>query len=73
MTDNVVGYAVYTTERKPRYFAGMMRGEPVLSTKAEDMHIFERESAAETMRLLVEERTGKDAKITDVLEGVRVE
>lgn len=35
MTDSVVGYAV-CTEHKPRYFAGMMRGEPVLSTKAED-------------------------------------
>lgn len=72
MTD-VVGYAVYTTERKPRYFAGMMRGDPVLSIKAEDMHIFERRSAAETMRLLVEERTGKTAKITEVMEGVRVD
>ncbi len=73
MTDNIVGYAVYTAERKPRYFAGMMRGEPVLSTRAEDMHIFERQSAAEAMRLLVEERTGKGAKITEVLEGVRVD
>lgn len=73
MTDNIVGYAVYTTERKPRYFARMMLGEPLLSTKAEDMHIFEREIVAEVMRLLVEERTGKDAKITEVLEGVRVE
>lgn len=71
MTD-VVGYAV-CTERKPRYFAGMMRGEPVLSTKAEDMHIFDRMSAAEVMRLLVEERTGFDAKVIEVLEGVRVD
>lgn len=72
MTDSAVGYAV-CTERKPRYFAGMMRGEPVLSTKAEDMHIFDRMSAAEVMRLLVEERTGFDAKVIEVLEGVRVD
>lgn len=72
MTDSVVGYAV-CTERKPRYFAGMMCGEPVLSTKAEDMHIFGRMSAAEVMRLLVEERTGIDAKVIEVLEGVRVD
>lgn len=74
MTDSVVGYAV-CTERKPRYFAGMMRGEPVLSTKAEaeNMHIFDRMSAAEVMRLLVEERTGIDAKVIEVLEGVRVD
>lgn len=72
MTDNIVGYAV-CTERKPRYFAGMMRGEPVLSTKAEDMHIFGHMSAAEVMRLLVEERTGHRAKVIEVLEGVKVD
>lgn len=72
MTDNIVGYAV-CTGHKPRYFAGMMRGEPVLSTKAEDMHIFDRMSAAKVMRLLVEERTGIDAKVIEVLEGVRVD
>lgn len=73
MSDNIVGYAVCVHGSKPRYFAGMMRGEPVLSTRAEDMHVFERESAEEAMRLLVEERTGKGAEVIEVMEGVRVD
>lgn len=47
MTDNIVGYAVCVHGSKPRFFTGLMQGEPVLSTKGEDMHVFPTASAAE--------------------------
>lgn len=73
MTDGIIGYAVCVHGSKPRFFAGLMQGEPVLSTKGEDMHVFPTASAAEVMRLLVEERTGMHAEAIEVMEGVRVD
>lgn len=73
MSNDNVGYAVCKTGGKPWYFAGMMRGDPLLSTNAEDMHVFGTASAAEVMRMLVEERTGSEAKVIEVMEGVRMD
>lgn len=71
MTDGIIGYAVCISDKIPRFFIGMMQGDPVLSANAEDMHIFDRFSAAEVMRLLVEKRMDKEAQIIKVMEGVR--
>lgn len=73
MSDNNIGYAVCVHGSKPRFFTGLMQGAPVLSTKGEDMHVFPTASAAEVMRLLVEERTGKHAEVIEVMEGVRID
>lgn len=73
MTDNIVGYTVCVHGSKPRFLAGLMQGAPVLSTKGEDMHVFPTASAAEVMRLLVEERMHQRAEVIEVMEGVRVD
>lgn len=68
---NAIGYAVCVPGRKPRFLAGLMQGDPVLSTKGEDMHVFPTASAAEVMRLLVEERMHKRAEVIEVMEEVQ--